>query len=264
MPPLTSSFPFFKLSNLDTEDTSSVRPSDSTEAEEKMWTDTELMDDARPGRRGNTDDQRWKYSAPTKAKEKDVDEGEYLPHPLDEAEDNEDGRLHVVKSWYHVPADGVKAVGWFKSRDSASKGAEKDVTEMKSHNATYFTFATHNLHARHTSVPYYIHNHNSHATMQSKIFHMAPPLTSQCPEELDTSRVEPSPSEGSQSDWVEVADREWSDEALLDDARPGWQKWAKSDGAIIEQEKKRKKPHLATSDVASRDSRPASKSIDMV
>ncbi|KAH4205172.1 hypothetical protein HBI95_144690 [Parastagonospora nodorum] len=93
---------------------------------------------------------------------------------------------------------------------------------------------------------------------------MAPPLTSQCPEELDTSRVEPSPSEGSQSDWVEVADREWSDEALLDDARPGWQKWAKSDGAIIEQEKKRKKPHLATSDVASRDSRPASKSIDMV
>jgi len=61
-------------------------------------------------------------------------------------------------------------------------------------------------------------------------------------EELDTSRIEPSPSEGSESDWVEVADREWNDEALLDDARPGRRKWAKSDGDVVEQETKTKQP----------------------
>lgn len=124
MPSIISSFPLF---NLDTDDTSSLRPSDSTEGEEKKWTDAELMDDARPGRRGNTDHQRWKYSALTKAKEKkDMDEGEYLPHPLDVATNNEESRMHVVKSWYHAPADGVKAVGWFKNPDGALKGAEKD------------------------------------------------------------------------------------------------------------------------------------------
>jgi len=120
---LSSSSPLSKLSNLDTDDTSSLRPSDSTEVEEKKWSDAELMDDSRPGRRGTTDDQRWKYSAPKKTKnEKDLDEGEYLPHPLDVAVDNEEGRVHEVKSWYHAPADGVKAGGWFKNCGGASKG----------------------------------------------------------------------------------------------------------------------------------------------
>jgi hypothetical protein len=71
--------------------------------------------------------------------------------------------------------------------------------------------------------------------MQPKIFHITPPLTSKYLEELDIWRIE-----GSQSDWVEVAEREWSDEALLDDARPGRRKWAKSDGAIVEQEENKK------------------------
>lgn len=36
--------------------------------------------------------------------------------------------------------------------------------------------------------------------------------------------VEPAPEELSEDEWIEVEDREWNDEKLLDDARPGRRK----------------------------------------
>ena len=57
--------------------------------------------------------------------------------------------------------------------------------------------------------------------MPRRICHITPPLGSEDPEYNDTSSVEPTDSETSDSDWIEVDDKEWNDEQLKDDARPG-------------------------------------------
>jgi hypothetical protein len=61
-----------------------------------------------------------------------------------------------------------------------------------------------------------------------KLYHITPPLIT-CSEpketDTDTSVVEPGPNEGNESDWVEVDGQEWSDERLMNDARPGRRTW---------------------------------------
>jgi hypothetical protein len=64
-------------------------------------------------------------------------------------------------------------------------------------------------------------------TSKSKLYHISPaPLISRDSDEGtdQTSMVEPHDDELSNSGWTEVPDREWSDEQLLDDARPGRRK----------------------------------------
>jgi hypothetical protein len=68
-----------------------------------------------------------------------------------------------------------------------------------------------------------VHN-NSLSQMQGKIYHIALPFSAEDSDDEDTSRVEPNASEDSESDWVEVGERAWSEEALIDDARPGQRK----------------------------------------
>lgn len=56
-----------------------------------------------------------------------------------------------------------------------------------------------------------------------QIKHTPPPIvttdsTSRC---SSRSSLEPTPSELSDEDWIEVPDKEWSDKELMDDARPG-------------------------------------------
>jgi hypothetical protein len=38
---------------------------------------------------------------------------------------------------------------------------------------------------------------------------------------IDTSSVEPTADELSDSEWIEIEEREWTNEQLLDDGRPG-------------------------------------------
>jgi hypothetical protein len=58
--------------------------------------------------------------------------------------------------------------------------------------------------------------------MTSKIYHITPTWSAADPsDDVDTTKVEPSDVELSNVDWIEVADREWDDEQLMDDARPG-------------------------------------------
>jgi hypothetical protein len=64
-------------------------------------------------------------------------------------------------------------------------------------------------------------------TSKSKLYHISPaPLISRDSDEGtdQTSMVEPHDDELSNLGWTEVPDREWSDEQLLDDARPGRRK----------------------------------------
>jgi hypothetical protein len=57
--------------------------------------------------------------------------------------------------------------------------------------------------------------------MPQRLYHITPPLGSEDPDDHDTSSAEPTESELSNSDWIEVDDTEWTDEQLKDDARPG-------------------------------------------
>jgi hypothetical protein len=60
------------------------------------------------------------------------------------------------------------------------------------------------------------------STMTSKIYHVTPIWFAADPcNDIDTTKVEPNDEELSNADWIEVADREWDDEQLMDDARPG-------------------------------------------
>lgn len=54
--------------------------------------------------------------------------------------------------------------------------------------------------------------------MHPQLYHIGPKDTN---DEVDTSSVEPSATEGSESDWIEIEEKKWSDEELMDDARPG-------------------------------------------
>jgi hypothetical protein len=113
----------------DTEDTSAVTPerheSSSIEVEDKTWTNEELMDDGRPGRRGGVlpkvqhsrKDPEYSQCVRverTKPDEEEAD-GECLQHPSDDAlEQGEtgnaaEGRVQRVKLWYRVPEDEPSA-----------------------------------------------------------------------------------------------------------------------------------------------------------
>jgi hypothetical protein len=63
---------------------------------------------------------------------------------------------------------------------------------------------------------------------EKKIYHITPPLhqtSDPNDSDDDTSAVEPQPNEISEAEWIEVDEREWSDERLMDDARPGRRTW---------------------------------------
>jgi hypothetical protein len=62
--------------------------------------------------------------------------------------------------------------------------------------------------------------------MPPKIHHITPSFSTENLDVDDTSSVEPVDEELSNSDWIEVEEREWSDEQLLDDARSGRRKGA--------------------------------------
>lgn len=69
---------------------------------------------------------------------------------------------------------------------------------------------------------------------QPRIYHFPPPppvpsYYSTKPNALDTSLLERNSSEISDSEWIEVDEEEWSDEALMDDARTGRRKMANGD-----------------------------------
>jgi hypothetical protein len=73
----------------------------------------------------------------------------------------------------------------------------------------------------------YTYNSLAMPTSKSKLYHISPPplISRDSDEGTDqTSMVEPHDDELSDSGWTEVPDREWSDEQLLDDARPGRRK----------------------------------------
>ncbi|KAH7094391.1 hypothetical protein FB567DRAFT_542848 [Paraphoma chrysanthemicola] len=58
-----------------------------------------------------------------------------------------------------------------------------------------------------------------------RIYYIIPPHThAETPADEDTSSISPHGSELSDSDWIEVSDREYTDEDLMDDARPGRRK----------------------------------------
>lgn len=54
-----------------------------------------------------------------------------------------------------------------------------------------------------------------------KIAHIVPHVNVEDLEALETCNVEPRDEEICESDWIDIDDREWSDEQLADDARPG-------------------------------------------
>jgi hypothetical protein len=61
--------------------------------------------------------------------------------------------------------------------------------------------------------------------MPPRIYHVSPPLgVCEYLEYNDTSNAEPTSSGLSSSDWIEVQEKEWTDEQLEDDARPGRRK----------------------------------------
>jgi hypothetical protein len=60
--------------------------------------------------------------------------------------------------------------------------------------------------------------------MPPRIYHISPPLGCEYLEYNDTSNAEPTSSELSNSAWIEVQEKEWTDEQLKDDARPGRRK----------------------------------------
>jgi hypothetical protein len=80
--------------------------------------------------------------------------------------------------------------------------------------------------------------------MQSLLYHIVPEDTN---DEDDTSSVEPSATEGSESDWIEIEDKKWTDEELMDDARLGrrrgvGQEWAsigEPNSAVLKRQDKR-------------------------
>jgi hypothetical protein len=58
--------------------------------------------------------------------------------------------------------------------------------------------------------------------MASRIYDITPSWSAADPsDDVDTIKVEPRDDELSNVDWIEVADREWDNEQLMDDARPG-------------------------------------------
>lgn len=60
--------------------------------------------------------------------------------------------------------------------------------------------------------------------MPPRIYHIPPPLGCEYLEYNDTSHAEPTSSELSSSNWIEIQEKEWTDEQLKDDARPGRRK----------------------------------------
>lgn len=59
------------------------------------------------------------------------------------------------------------------------------------------------------------------AAMPSRIQHIVPLWATEDPYTSDTSEAEPQDDELSDSDFIEIDDREWTDEELMDDGRPG-------------------------------------------
>jgi hypothetical protein len=60
-----------------------------------------------------------------------------------------------------------------------------------------------------------------HHIVSYKSYDYAPPFGAGDTDEVNLSQIDPSDSELSESDWIEVVDGEWSDENLMDYARPG-------------------------------------------
>jgi hypothetical protein len=58
--------------------------------------------------------------------------------------------------------------------------------------------------------------------MHPPLYHIVAEESAQ--DEQDTSSVESSATEGSDSDWIEAGNKKWSEEDLMDDARPGRRK----------------------------------------
>lgn len=57
--------------------------------------------------------------------------------------------------------------------------------------------------------------------MPSKTYTIAPRHIDEDFDHNAASHAEPTSGELSDSDWVEMEDKEWTDEQLIDDARPG-------------------------------------------
>jgi hypothetical protein len=58
--------------------------------------------------------------------------------------------------------------------------------------------------------------------MASRIYDITTSWSTADPsDDVDTIKVEPRDDELSNVDWIEVADREWDNKQLMDDARPG-------------------------------------------
>jgi hypothetical protein len=66
--------------------------------------------------------------------------------------------------------------------------------------------------------------------MQPGLYHIVLEDTN---DEDDTSSVEPSANEGSESNGIDVDDRKWNDEDLMDVARPGRRRGMGREGASV-------------------------------